>query len=182
MLLQKIDYRNVLTKEEINSVTAEELDLIEKVSTFHHNYLSQIYPMEVLTERRVSKSLEISKNSVYKNWSAIAKSLLATNLVYYDTENFIKILIQKGISYSQLYRYSMEISKRKEAALQNNNEELSKSSHTIQATLNKLCSYFFIYYGVTDFNFAINKMNEIVVLHKDLYDKLQKENQKQKIR
>ena len=76
----------------------------------------------------------------------------------------------------------MEISKRKEAAVQNNNEELSKSSHAIQSTLNKLCSYFFIYYGVTDFNFAINKMNEIVVLHKDLYDKLQKENQKQKIR
>ena len=177
MSSNRIDFKTITTREDLKTITEEELKLIAKESTYHSNYLKRTYMVDAnhLLQFLASRAREISRVEKYKNLSEPAKNLLAANIVYNDTERFIKVLIKNGISFSQLYNYSRLISKTKKLVLMANDLEVSEEVKLTNTPLNRLCTLFCKYYGITDFNITLIKINEIVQFHNELYVKLEQE-------
>lgn len=177
MTSNRIDFKTITTREDLKTITEEELQVIKKSSTYHSNYLRHTYRdnSNTLLEILTSRAREISRTAKYKNLSDPAKDLLATNIVYHDTADFIKYLIKNGISYNQLYGYSRLISKTKKLVLMADELDVSNEVQLTSRSLNKLCNLFCTYYGVRDFNITLIKINEIVQFYKELYNELEHE-------
>lgn len=172
----KIDFNELVTKEDLQALTEEKREFALKEGNYHANYLRNQYSPEMLVELLASRARELAFIGFkYKDENMPTKELIASTITYPNTETFIQILIEKGISYAGLFSYSKLISKTKKLTLLADELELDLAEDVQLASkkLNNLCALFRKYYGHSDYNLILTKVNYIVAFEKDLYKKLE---------
>ena len=171
-----VDFKTVLTKEDLKNFDKEKLEFIKKEAIVQSNKLKQMYRDGALIEILSSRSRELAfLGHKYRDLNNTEKELLAANIVFPNDEGIIKALIAKNISYNQLFSYSRAISSIKKIALYANRLEVEEDVKLTSNKINRLCSLFRQRYGIRDYNLIIAKINEIVIFHRELYKKLEQE-------
>ena len=176
--MKKIDFKTVITKEDLATLSKEKRQFCQKEGIYYYKYLKYKYSQKYLIDVLTKRSREITYlGQQYKDETSLTKEVIASTIVYSDTKKFIEILINKGISYDKLYAYSSLISKTKKIVSSSQNLELEKEENIqlVNKKINNLCSLFITYYGYYDCNLIIAKINEIIIFEKDLYNKLETE-------
>ena len=171
-----IDFESVVIKEELQQISEEERAIIEKESTYHYNYLRNMYSGDFFVDMLVNRSREIAFiSSKYKNLSPTAKECLAARIAFNNDEKFIKCLLSRNITYNQLFVYARAISGVKKVVSLANKLEVDDDVKVTSKKLNNLCSLVRMYFGIRDYNLILAKINEIIVFKRDLYKKLEQE-------
>lgn len=171
-----IDFESVVTKEELKQITDEERAIIEKDSSYHYNYLRNMYTGDFFAEMLMNRSREIAFISAkYTNLSTPAKECLAARIAFNNDESFIKCLLSRNITFNQLFAYARAISSMKKVVSLANKLEVDDDVKVTSKKLNNLCSLARMYFGIRDYNLILAKINEIIVFKKDLYKKLEQE-------
>ena len=171
-----IDFESVVTKEELRQISEEERAIIEKESTYHYNYLRNMYSGNFFIDILTNRAREIAFiSSKYKNLSKPAKDCLAAKIAFNNDEKFIKCLLSKNITYNQLFAYARAISGVKKVVSLANKLEVDDVVKVTSKKLNNLCSLIRMYFGIRDYNLILAKINEIIVFKKELYKKLEQE-------
>lgn len=172
-----IDFKNVTTKEEMQTLSLEELAKVTKGGKFHSEQIknSLAYSEIKIKEGRGKEIAFILHN--YSNLSITAKYLLASSIIMSNDESLITYLIKNGFNYFQIYRCSKLISKLKEYY-----NITDKPLDMDISTLEKLCFLIKKYYGISDNNLIIAKINELVVFKADLFEKLSKKDKSNSVR
>ena len=172
----KIDFNTIITKEDLKSLTEEEINFIRKEGLKHGTYLRNAFSSEMLKELLDARAKEIAYiGSKYQKLNPIAKELLAATIVFPNDESFIRCLLSKKITYNHLFNYARAISSIKKVTLLANKLEIDDSIKITSKKIDYLCSLVRIYFGTRDYNLIVAKINEIVVFKKDLYKKLEQE-------
>ena len=169
-----IDFKTVLTKEDIRALTEEERTIAVKEGLFNAHYLRSLYGQDGLHDLITFRSREIAfVNSKYQNLTPQAKELLAATIAFPDDDAFIRCLLSRNITYIKLHNYARAIS-----GLKKISEKDKKPDDNIREAINKitiLCSLVRMHFGITDYNLILAKINEIIEFKKDLYKKLEQE-------
>lgn len=166
---RKIDFKSVLTKEDIAKISPEELAIIEKDAREQGKILRAKYEGSKLLEVLSSKPREKANSIKYQGLSSQAKELFASTVAFPSYSTIIKILIEYNINYIQAYTISRAVSNVKN--IMTKQTQLINDTNTKIAIikLNSICEIFYREFGIRDYNLILAKINEIVVLKKDLY-------------
>ena len=172
----KIDFKTVLTREDLKTLSTEEIEKLRKESNYHYEYFKYLYGNSCLYEILANRSRELAYTSnKYKDLNQTAKEFLISSVIFHNDEQFIRCLLAKKITYNHLFYYSKAISSIKKVVLLANKLEIDEDVKITNKKLNSLCSIIRLYFGVRDYNSILAKINEIVLFKKDLYKKLEQE-------
>jgi len=174
--MAKINYSKVLTKEDCESITTEQYQIIIKDAKYHSNYLRRHFDQSNLIDFAHTRSREIAFLGLkYKNESNAFKELLATNIAYNDDSRLIGYLLSSGYDYDTLSSYASLIGKTKQVYFLikrlglKPNEDLFISNKKLAS----ICLWFKRYFGFDDYNLALAKIIDLAVFKKELYLELQ---------
>lgn len=170
-----IDFTKVVTKEELLTLSKEEIELAKKDGNYHSKYLRSNFQDGALVEILAQRSRELAfLGHKYRDKGDIFKELLAANIAFGEDEKFIRVLLSKNINYYQLFSYIRAVkSIKKITAL---TKELEADEIKIASRkISRLCKIIKDYYGVKDYNLILAKIAEVTAFQKDLYKKLEEE-------
>lgn len=171
-----VDFKTVLTKEDLKNVDGKTLEFIKKEATINFSNLRKRFKNGQLIELLVLRACELAYSGhKYQSLNEIEKEILAANIVFSNDESFIKVLLSKGITYNYLYRYSRAISSIKKAVSTTDKLELDENVKLASKKINYLCSLIRLHFGIRNYNLIIAKINEIVVFQHELYKKLEQD-------
>ena len=123
----KIDFKTVITKENLRTLSEEEVAFVRKEGLTHSRYLRSSYNNDTLISMLASRAREIAfVGHKYKDLSPVAKDLLAATIVFSNDESFIKCLLSKNITYNVLFNYARAISSIKKVTILANKLEIDE--------------------------------------------------------
>ena len=170
-----IDFEKVVTKDELLTLSKEDIELAKKDGSYHSRYLRSNFQGGSLIEVLAQRSRELAfLGHKYRDKSDTFKALLAANIVFADDEKFIRVLLSKNVNYYQLFSYARAVKSIKKItaiAKELDTDEIKIASRKI----NRLCSIIKNYYGIKDYNLILAKIAEITAFRRDLYKKLEDE-------
>ena len=169
-----INYEKVVTKEDVASLTEEEREFAFKEGSYHARYLRNVFTIDVLYEFLASRSRESAYlGHKYRKEKNVTKELIAATITFPNDECFIKILLNKNITYNKLYLYSRAISNLKKITLLSKEFDDDDNIKIVSKKLNSICHFIQNETGIKDFNLILAKINAIVMFRRDLYKKLE---------
>ena len=170
-----IDFEKVVTKDELLTLSKEDIELAKKDGSYHSRYLRSNFEGGSLIEVLAQRSRELAfLGHKYRDKSDTFKALLASNIVFDNDKKFIRVLLSKNVNYYQLFSYARAVKSIKKItaiAKELDTDEIKIASRKI----NRLCSIIKNYYGVKDYNLILAKIAEVTAFQKDLYKKLEDE-------
>lgn len=182
--MKKINFKEIITKEDIEALPVANYNYAINVGNYHATYLRNQFTPEYLSVYLTQRARELAFiGAKHQEKDDVTKELLAANIVHPDNEKLIKILLSRNITYGLLTNYAKCISKIKKIALIVDKYELHDDIKIVTKNINALCNIFKDYIGCNDYNLIIAKLNEILVYEKDLYLNLEAkhfENEKSK--
>lgn len=178
-----IVFEKVVTKEELLKLSEEEVNFAKKEGIYHAEYLRRVFSKGILSEFLSERARELAfLGHKYRDQKNVTKELIAATIALPDDEKFIKALLSNNIDYDQLLSISKAISSIKKITLLAKRLQTDDSVKVVNKKIRNLCLFIRNYFGIRDFNLILAKINEIAAFKKDLYKKLEEEqNNKEKI-
>jgi len=184
----KLNYSNILTIEDLQSLSEEEYNQIKligqafkkrKKEKEFRKYKKGLYGKNCTSF--MSNALEAFefafKNKDFENQSDFKKTLINAEVLFPNNENLIRILLSKNITHKKLMKIIEKISLIKEK-IKNNDQTLDESTTLTIKNLNIICALVNKYYPCENCNLIIAKLTEIVLFEKELYLSLEGGTQK----
>lgn len=164
-----IDFKNIVTKEEMQALTSEEVKKATQGGKFYSEQLKAGLNSQMSIRETRGKDVAFILDA-YSRSSIAAKYLLASSIVMPNNDKLIAYLIKNGYDYFQIFSCAKLISKLK--------EYYSKTSEPIDidiSALEKLCFLIKKYYGISNDDLIIAKINELVVFKGEEFKRIKKE-------
>ena len=169
---RKINFKTVITKEDIRTLTEEELAIIEKDARIQGKIFRGKYSDTALLEK-LHSAREQANKAKYSNLSSTAKEVFAATVALPSYTTVVKILIEYGINYMQLYTISRSVSSIKKAIIEHPQLINDITIKRAILKLNSVCEIFYTELGIRDYNLIIAKLNDILIHKKDLFTTLE---------
>jgi len=167
----KINYTTVITKEDLELLNEKEYEEIRLICEAKvKRTQDKAYKVVSVSDNMQTKAYDFAfRDEKFTNMPYFKKILIATNVVYFNNETFINILLSKNITYKILFKTVSKIKLIKELALMKDEYELDESTTISNKNLNAICSLIRKFYSYDDPNLIVAKLVEIVVFQKELY-------------
>ncbi len=165
-----IDFNDVVTKEELLLLPEEKRDFAVKQGIYHRKYIESTYGYDYLASSLSLRAREIAfLANKYRMENNVTKELLAATIALPKDESIIRVLLSKNITYNNLVAYSRAISNLKKIAMLAKEIEPNEELKLANKKITNLCRLIKMYYGVSDFNLVLAKLNYLVAFKMDLY-------------
>lgn len=112
-----INYSTVITKKELELIKPDDYKKIRLICKAKINELRNKSFFTNTTNNMQQRAIEFAFSSKFIDMSYTQKTLIASNVLYFNNNTFINLLISKGITYKMLSTIISRISYIKKLAL-----------------------------------------------------------------
>lgn len=174
--MQKFDYDKIISLDTLSQINESDKNKLITLASIESSKLSPKGLNGIITNNRNLSIKAFFNEGLYKDFKEEHKEIMSIYVIF-DSEKFIKILLEMNINFEIVKAIAIKISELKYVKKINPNDSVFESKYisNIISVIDKICFFIEKAFENQDDYAVINKLMCIVAFEEELYLKLQQQ-------